>query len=512
MFIAILVLRLSSNLNIFRYAKYLSSPLEQYIKHKYIKEDSIEYREYQVNLAQVAKDANTLILLPTGLGKTTIALLIIADMLERSKKRILLMAPTRVLVHQHYEFLKKHMNIIDISIVTGEKSAEKRVDVWNNSIICATPQVVQNDLEHGIIDPNEFSLAIFDEAHRAIGDHAYVKIASLLKNARIIGLTATIPNEQAKAKEIINNLSIINIEHRDEESKDVKPYLHDTKIEYVNVELSLLLKKIREHLEQAMSSQINILKSAGLPYKGSISELIRIKDYEIVKKNRLIAKALFSTIRLYHALNIFDTQSLHAFVLFYDRLRERKGIGIDSLLKDDNFKMAYEIARGAILSGIEHPKIYKLCEIIEKEKGKILVFTSYRDNVEVLYDVLKKRGFKVGYLVGKAGEDGLKEKEQINVVEEFKDGRIDILIATRVGEEGLDISECNLVIFYDNVPSIIRFIQRKGRTGRHKAGRVIMLITKDTLDETYSVISKRKIKSAKNVIKKISKRKIIDYL
>ena len=486
----------------------------RWVEHRYIKEESIEYRDYQVNLAKIALKKNTLILLPTGLGKTTIALLIIADMLD--DKRVLLMAPTRVLVHQHYSFLKEHLKIFDIGLITGEQLAYKRSDEWaSNSIICATPQVVQNDLENGIIKPQDFSLVIFDEAHRAIGNHAYSRIASLLKDhARIIGLTATIPSERRKAKEIIDNLSIENIEQRDEESKDVKPYIHETRIETINVELPLLIRKIRDYLQKAMSNRIDTLKRSGLVKSGNITELIKVKEYDIIKKNRNFARILFATIRLYHALKILDTQSLSAFVKFCDRLRERKGIGTYSLLTDENFMNAYEIARGALISHIEHPKIDKLYEIVGKEEGKILIFTSYRDNVEVLYNALKDKGCRVGYLIGKAGEHGLKEEEQVNTVQQFRDGIINILIATNVGEEGLDISECNLVVFYDNVPSVIRFIQRKGRTGRKSAGRVIMLITKDTLDEAYSHISRRKIKSARNIAKKIkpSKKGMLDYL
>ncbi|GIU72492.1 MAG: hypothetical protein KatS3mg003_1971 [Candidatus Nitrosocaldaceae archaeon] len=489
--------------------------MKRYIEHQYIKEGSIEYREYQVNLAKAALDSNTLIILPTGLGKTTIALLIIADMLK-SNKRILFMAPTRVLVHQHYSFLKEHLKIIDIGIITGEQQAYNRKYEWtNNTIICATPQVVKNDLENCIIKPEDFSLAIFDEAHRAIGNHAYSVIASLLKDhARIVGLTATIPSERAKAKEIIDNLFIEKIEQRDEDSQDVKQYIQKTEIETIEVELPLIIKKTREYIKNAIDNRIAALKRSGVVNGGSITELIRIKEYDAIKKNRNLANLLYSTIRLYHALKILDTQSINAFVKFCERLKERKGIGVYSLLADPNFKNAYEIARGAMISDIEHPKISKLYQILSKEEGKVLIFTSYRDNVKVLYDRLKMQGYRVGYLIGKAGEEGLSEDEQVDMVQRFRDGIINILIATNVGEEGLDISECNLVIFYDNVPSVIRFIQRKGRTGRKRAGRVILLITKDTLDEAYSHISRRKVKTAKNIVKRIKPKKkgILDYL
>ena len=123
----------------------------------------------------------------------------------------------------------------------------------------------------------------------------------------------------------------------------------------------------------------------------------------------------------------------------------------------------------------------------------------------MINETLQKMGINSEILIGKAGDTGLKQEKQIETVQRFRDGLTQVLVATRVGEEGLDISEVNLVIFYDNVPSSIRFIQRKGRTGRKDAGRLIVLIAKDTIDETYYWIGKRKVKSANNMADKITK-------
>jgi Fanconi anemia group M protein len=108
-------------------------------------------------------------------------------------------------------------------------------------------------------------------------------------------------------------------------------------------------------------------------------------------------------------------------------------------------------------------------------------------------------------LIGKAGDAGLKQKKQIEVVQKFRDGEFKVLVATRVGEEGLDIAEVNQVIFYDNVPSSIRFVQRRGRTGRKDTGKLVVLIAKNTIDETYYWIGKRKIAAAKSMGSKMTK-------
>ena len=167
---------------------------------------------------------------------------------------------------------------------------------------------------------------------------------------------------------------------------------------------------------------------------------------------------------------------------------------------------AIELANFAKSQGIEHSKLPRLQEVISSVKDKVLIFTSYRDSVNVINETLQKMGINSEILIGKAGDTGLKQEKQIETVQRFRDGQTKVLVATRVGEEGLDISEVNLVIFYDNVPSSIRFIQRKGRTGRKAQGRLVVLIAKDTIDQVYYHIGQRKIKSAKQMGEKLSKK------
>ena len=161
------------------------------------------------------------------------------------------------------------------------------------------------------------------------------------------------------------------------------------------------------------------------------------------------------------------------------------------------------LAKDAQSKGIEHPKIQKLDEILQSITGKALIFSSYRDSVDIIFKKLCELGIPAGILIGKAGENGLKQKKQIETVQKFRDGEFKVLVATRVGEEGLDISEVNQVIFYDVVPSSIRFIQRRGRTGRKDTGKLIVLIAKDTIDERYYWIGKRKMSAAKSMGEKM---------
>ena len=483
--------------------------MTQYIEKKYVQKNSIEKRDYQVNLANQAIKENCIVVLPTGLGKTAIALNVIAEYLAKGTGGALFLAPTRVLVHQHYEFLKANLTLDDISLITGEDPIQKRTKLWSNSVICATPEITKNDLDRQIVSPEQFNLVVFDEVHRTVGDYAYSGIAERFENssARLIGLTATLPSEKEKATEILTRLRISSIAERTEDSPDVKPYIQETKTEWINVELPPELKSIQTLLKLALNERYDTLQKNGirLAEQQSLSALLRIRQF-VLSRNRRSAKPLFTAIRIHYALNILEAHGISPFLKFCDRARKKKGAGVKELFEvDPNFTRAVHLAKEAQSRGIEHSKIPKLKEILESVPGKALIFTSYRDSVDLIFNKLTEMGVSAGILIGKAGETGLKQKEQIEAVQKFRDGIFQVLVATRVGEEGLDIAEVNQVIFYDNVPSSIRYIQRRGRTGRKDTGKLVVLIAKNTIDERYYWIGKRKMLAAKSMGDKMTK-------
>ena len=483
--------------------------MDQFIDKKYIKKNSVEKRDYQVNLAQQAITENCIVVLPTGLGKTAIALQVIAEYLTKGTGGVLFLAPTRVLVNQHFEFLKDTLTLDDISLITGEDTVQKRTKLWNNSVICATPEIAKNDLDRKIVSPDQFNLVVFDEVHRTVGDYAYSGIAERFadSNARIIGMTATLPSEKEKATEILTKLRISSVAERTESSPDVKPYTQETNTEWVNVELPPQMKAIQTLLKLALDERYDLLRKNGikLAEQQSLSALLRIRQF-VLNQNRRSAKPLFTAIRIHYALNILEAHGITPFLKFCERARVKKGAGVKELFEiDPNFTRAMHLANEAQSRGIEHSKIPKLKEILESVPGKALIFTSYRDSVDLIFNKLTELGISAGILIGKAGETGLKQKKQIETVQKFRDGIFQVLIATRVGEEGLDIAEVNQVIFYDNVPSSIRFVQRRGRTGRKDTGKLVVLIAKNTIDEKYYWIGKRKMSAAKSMGQKMTK-------
>ena len=160
-----------------------------------------------------------------------------------------------------------------------------------------------------------------------------------------------------------------------------------------------------------------------------------------------------------------------------------------------------------------HPKLDALKDVVaqqlaRKPDSRIIVFTNYRDTAELVKNTLNPmRDIRAEKFVGQAkkdGQKGLSQKEQVQLVTDFVNGTYNVIVATSVAEEGLDIPATDMVVFYEPIPSAIRSIQREGRTGRRRAGRIVVLVTKGTRDETYSFSSTRKKRVMSAEMKRMS--------
>ncbi|MHA1485002.1 MAG: DEAD/DEAH box helicase, partial [Candidatus Thorarchaeota archaeon] len=198
-----------------------------------IKKDSIEYRSYQVNIAEIAEKESTMVVLSTGLGKTVIAALIAAKRLKLDQDcKVLFLAPSRPLVDQQAKFLRRVLEINADSIVcmTGQNSPDDRRTIWTNAqVIVMTPQALQNDLVRRSYDLAEVSLIIYDEAHRGVGNYAYTFIAEMYEkqreNALSLGITASPGHQAEHIRTVCANLRLVHVEVRDDQSPDVRDYI-----------------------------------------------------------------------------------------------------------------------------------------------------------------------------------------------------------------------------------------------------------------------------------------------
>lgn len=512
--------------------------MAHYIDHPLIKSNAIEARLYQqVLAADVLKKGNTMIVAPTALGKTIVATLVAADRLEKVKNsKILVLAPSKPLAIQHESTFKEFLTV-PCSSITGAVKTDERVKRWEESqIICATPQTVESDLLKGRYSLKDVSLVVFDECHHGVGSYSYVYLASrYVKESKfnlILGLTASPGSDKEKIKEVCDNLYIQSIVVKTEEDNDVRPYFNPVAIDWVRVKMSSELEKIKTHVDKALKIRLKGLKNMGVIRTVSVNKLDILKARGRVqsaiarsvnpKKECFQAISILSAvINIQHSQELIETQGVVTFNKYVARLRKKKTKAAKSLIQDPNFGKAIYLAREAEKHGLEHPKLKKVTDIIKKELGqngqtklqsdryvkdadqkssKIIVFTQYRDSLEMIHQKLEKEGIKSAKFFGQAsrdGEKGLTQKEQKEIIKAFKIGEYDVLLSTSVAEEGIDIPAVDLVILYEPVPSEVRMIQRRGRTGRKRSGRVKVLITNGTRDEGYywaSVNKERRMK------------------
>ena len=507
--------------------------MANYISHPLIKKDSIESRLYQQVLAgDVLKKGNTMVVAPTALGKTIIAILVAADRLQKVKNsKVLILAPSKPLAIQHEDSFKEFLTLPCASI-TGAIKTDERVKRWEESrIICATPQTVESDLLNGRYDLSSVSLIVFDECHHGVGSYSYVYLASRYVQESnfnlILGLTASPGSDKAKIKEVCENLYIQNIVVKTEDDLDVRPYFNPVEIDWVRVKMSSELEKIKKYVDKALKVRLKALKNMGVIKTVSVGKVDILKargriQGEIARsvnpdKDLFQAISILSAvINIQHSQELIETQGIQTFNKYIARLRKKKTKAAKSLMWDDNFGRAVKMAREAEKHGWEHPKLREVTNILKKELGtsdgqtklqsnrvsgkdekssKIIVFTQYRDTLEMIHEKLEKEGIKSAKFFGQAAKDGQKgltQKEQKAIIKSFRMGEYDVLLSTSVAEEGIDIPAVDLVVLYEPVPSEVRMIQRRGRTGRKRTGRVKVLITNGTRDEAYYWSSVRK--------------------
>ena len=490
---------------------------------------NITPREYQKKIFDACREKNSLVILPTGIGKTLIALMLTIERMQKfPMEKVLFLAPTRPLAEQHLNYFKKHLPELfaQMDLFTGKVSAENRRNIWERSdIVFSTPQCIGNDLKNELYDLKNVSLLIEDEAHRCVKNYSYTYVAKKYieqaLNARILGLTAS-PGADKKSIELIcKNLSIEAVEIRTRESEDVKEYLQDINYKTIKIEFPPKFQEIRNLLKEIYDKKVEELKKRNVLF-GPANKVTLLECQGKIMRSLANGSKNFSlfhaastcaqAIKIHHALELIETQTLFTLSNYMnnqiEQANQNKSRAVQRLISEINFIKANSLIQELISKKIEHPKLLELKSLIEErikknKNAKIIVFTQYRDsalkickesnsipnvNAKIFVGQAKKQS-------GKGNADtGLSQKEQHEIIKDFSTGKFNILCATSIGEEGLDIPEVNSVIFYEPGPSAIRKIQRAGRTARLMPGELIMLITKGTRDEAFywAAISKEK--------------------
>lgn len=489
-----------------------SSSAPAYYSHELIKPDTIEARTYQTDLADAALQSSSLVVMPTGTGKTPVALMVLAERLKQYPRgRAVMLAPTKPLVEQQAAFFRDSLELPEgpdgVKVFTGDTQPDKREARWQDPttrVVVATPQVIRNDIVAGRISLDAVVYLIFDECHRASGDYPYTYIAEAYEqageNQLVTGLSASPGSNKDAILQVCENLGLTDAHIKSPEDPDMAEYIPETNIEYKLIDLPDELLEIRDLLQDRYVELLTDMKKLGAG--NSTSKTAGFRDLQKARaaaqemKNEgnddafLIFSLHAEAVKLFHAIKRIESQGPAAFLAYLDRAQKKANSGGSKADKRFVSHPAIQQAREMAEDFDQlHPKKDSLRMFILEEvglnDGQAIVFTESRIVVDDLVKFLNQF-VSAHRFVGqgnKDGDPGMTQTEQQDVIDQFRAGEFDVLVATSVAEEGLDIPSVDLVVFYEPVGSAIQDIQRRGRTGRRMPGRVRILAGRGTRDE-----------------------------
>ncbi|WP_255151531.1 DEAD/DEAH box helicase [Halorarius halobius] len=492
-------------------------------------EGFLERRDYQTTLADTAKRAHTLVCLPTGLGKTTVSLLVTAHRLAEYGGKALMLAPTKPLVQQHAEFYREALEIPDDEIVvfTGDVRPDDRADLWQSArVVLATPQVVENDLVGNRVSLAAVTHVTFDECHRATGEYAYNYIADRYHQDAdrplVTGMSASPGGDKAEILTVCENLGLTEVEVMTEDDADVEEHTYRTEVDWQHVQLPDEVLEIRDALNEVITERLEKLKELGVTNstdpnmsQGTLNKM-RAQLQRLMNNDQSEGyqgmSAHAEVMKLRRATELVETQSVESLRRYFERQRQQaRSSGASKasqrFVSEPKVKEAMRLAEEF---DDLHPKFRKtrilLAETLGLQGGsRAIVFTESRDTAETLTEFLGEH-FDAQRFVGqgdKEGSDGMTQTQQKETLDEFRAGEFEVLVSTSVAEEGLDVPDVDLVLFYEPVPKGIRSIQRKGRTGRASEGKVVVLIADDTRDEAFFWMSRNEEKKMEEELRKL---------
>lgn len=543
----------------------------------YIYPTNFEVRDYQFDIVRKALFQNTLCAIPTGMGKTFIASAVMLNYFRwTNNSKIIFTAPTRPLVAQQ---IKACLGITGIpsnqTAILLDKSRKNREVIWaTKRIFFTTPQVVENDLKRGVLNPKDIVCLVIDEAHRATGSYAYTNVVKFISrfntSYRILALTATPGADLACVQEVVNNLEISKIESRTEESMDIVRYMKRRNQEKIEVGLTSEIEDVIEKLGIAIMPVLQQAVELGIYDECEPSKINAFKAMQQSQKiiaNPNIPEGLkwrnfFILQLLNHVGQMLKRVKIYGIKTFYNYFTDKyKEFTTKYTLGKSTNKLAAEFYYHPILKNLMkqcdkfiasptflgHGKLQhvrdELAEFfVERQShSRVIIFTELRESaleivkcVDGMNEPQIKPHIFIGQAKGKEGFDevnftrknqpkgrkkadrlkrqedikkiedekknkkkqdqlernarrtgsseeaqlnGMTQKQQKEVIQKFKNGDYNVLVCTSIGEEGLDIGEVDLIICYDTTSSPIKNIQRMGRTGRKRDGKIILLFS-----------------------------------
>ncbi|GAM26525.1 hypothetical protein SAMD00019534_097000 [Acytostelium subglobosum LB1] len=477
----------------------------------YIYPDNMTVRDYQYNIVSNAFYRNTMVCLPTGLGKTFIASVVMMNFYRWfPRSKIVFMVHSRPLVSQQYEAFHQITGIplSDTVEFTGSVKAQLRVTGWTKKrIFFLTPQILAKDIEAGRCDPSNISLVVVDEAHKAKGEYSYCTSVQMIAKAtryfRILALTASPGSTKQSIQTVIDNLLISKMDIRTEKSLDISPYVHQKQIEVIVVPITAQIQPLLDLLNRVKQIPYNNLNKSGACRKplDQISMGFAIQMREIMMKKQEKNFGLFNNFTaLINLCRASNTLIKHGLDYFYDIIKgfgAKKTKPVVEILGSRDWNDMMTLAT-SMTGKVTHGKLNKLCEVITdhftnstETSTRVMVFVENRATVQEIINHIGKTTssmIKVMPFIGQAqgkNSKGLNQTEQASILNRFRSGAYNTLVATCIGEEGLDFGEVDLIICYDTQQSTVRNIQRMGRTGRKRKGRCVVLLSAGVEEDIY---------------------------
>ncbi len=492
-----------------------------------LSEGLVEARAYQLEAVDEALTSSMLLVMPTAAGKTAVIWMTIANKLSEENGRVILIAPTVGLVDQHLRSIRDVLSLEEEAIsITGQIPPSDRVGLWGSSrLIIATPKVIVNDVKNDVLRLSEFSLLVIDEAHHCTGEHAMAMVCdyytSSSSSPHILGATASPGHRPDTVREICTRTGASRIHIRNSDEEMLKGYLSELEIREISVRVPEKMKELARPFviwQQGIVDRQRRLGRYILPgmisFAGLSSAMDRsrsaigrgeVSGYQSVSQ---IAIAM----RLHHLINCLLSQGVSASREYLERLENGDDSSkktVRDFLRDPRVRDLLEKLEGMVEI---HSKIGAVRRMVRERlrrdpNSRVIVFANYRDTIASLESSLEGLdSVKAIRFVGQSsrgGRQGLSPKDQVGVLHEFRNGGANVLLATSIGEEGLDIPSADLVIFYEPVSSEIRTIQRRGRTGRQRLGEVIVLIAEGTRDEGAKAMAVRREENMQRAVHRV---------
>ncbi|KAK5174894.1 Dicer-like protein 2 [Saxophila tyrrhenica] len=486
--------------------------------------EPIRLRSYQQEMLERGLERNVIVAMDTGSGKTHVAISRIQAELERttSDKLVWFTTPSVALSMQQFEVISAHLPAYLVKILTGQVGVDAWTDqsIWdavltNVRVVVGTPKVLEDALTHGFVTISRLSLLAFDEAHRCLGDspmNTIMRDFYYPTKARggavphILGLSAS-PIMSAKSstlEDIERNLDAVAITpkiHRSELEMHVHPPSLTTVMysEGLNNPPRILeaLQRVVNCYDLSQDLRILELLSIGdeKSHRASQAQINKPGTYcsKQLKTLYTRAKAILEQLGG-SAAEWYTTQCIERFrarnesqSLILPDVSEKEWAHLTRIL-DGVFLSNDGSGRDTPIPPMMSDKVHSLVRILQQEPPSTLraiVFVEQRAVVAALADLLQKEAelqLSFGTYVGAsqyarkssiADLVDLRQQEQDLI--DFREGRKNVMIATNVLEEGIDVSACNLVVCFDEPKNLVSYVQRRGRARQRESKYVVFL-------------------------------------